>query len=488
MSQHVQFRIIVRAWWLIVFVVAVGGASADSAKAERPQDRTISSLRDLNNALTEIAESVTPAVVTISTARILRVRQDWTPFSPFGNDPFFGFFGGHRPRRSEPQEFRQQGLGSGVIVSPDGVIITNNHVIAEADSIVVQLADGRRFAAMVVGTDPRTDVAVLRVEARALPYLPTGNSDDLKVGEIVLAVGSPLSAQLAHTVTQGIVSAKGRSNIGLADYEDFIQTDAAINRGNSGGALVNLDGELVGINTAIASQSGGNQGIGFAVPVNMVTRVRDAILADGKVTRGWLGVWSQDLTDQLRRSMDLPNVEGALIGDVASGSPAEQAGLQAGDIITRLNGRTINNSTQLRTEIAAIAPDSDALLTVLRDGKEQRITARLGELPEDRRRQRSTPAARELLGFVVKNLTPDVATQRGYEMKFGGVVVSQIDESSMAYDAGLREGDLIRAINRARVSSAEVFYKIADSLKEGDEVLLQVVRAESGSFFIAFRA
>lgn len=487
--SHVNKGTRIIGFSLLVICLAVAAAPAkDRPSGNSPQDRPITSLRDLNNALTEIAESVTPAVVTVSTARILRVRQDWTPFSPFGNDPFFGFFGGYRPRRSEPQEFRQQGLGSGVIVSPDGVILTNNHVVAEADSIIVQLADGRRFPATIVGTDPRTDVAVLRVEGRDLPYLPTGNSDELKVGEIVLAVGSPLSAQLAHTVTQGIVSAKGRSNIGLADYEDFIQTDAAINRGNSGGALVNLDGELVGINTAIASQSGGNQGIGFAVPVNMVTRVRDAILAEGKVTRGWLGVSIQDMSDQLRRAMDLPDVSGALVGDVAPGSPAEQAGLQPGDIITRLNGKAITNSTQLRTEIAATPPDSDVLLTVLRDDREQRISARLGELPEDYSRPRSTPASRELLGFVVTNLTPELASEHGYETKFGGVVVSQIDDRSAAFDAGLREGDLIRSINRAKVRDAEGFYKQADGLRRGDEVLLQVVRPENGTFFIAFRA
>lgn len=267
----------------------------------------VSILRELNQAFIEIASEVTPSVVTVSTERVTRARM-YDPFADFFNDPFFGFFGNPgNGRRQQPQEreFRQQGLGSGVIVSQDGYILTNNHVVAQADSIRVRMSDGRELGATVVGADPKTDIAVIRVNASGLTPIRRGNSDDLHVGEIVLAVGSPLNPNLAHTVTQGIVSAKGRSNVGLADYEDFIQTDAAINPGNSGGALVNLYGELVGINTAIASRSGGFQGIGFAVPVNMALHVMDALISGGRVVRGWLGVSIQDVDEEMARAMGM---------------------------------------------------------------------------------------------------------------------------------------------------------------------------------------
>ena len=277
----------------------VAGAPAYVTESLNAADRPINTLRDFNHAFIDIAKAVNPTVVTVFTEKVFRVRQTFG--FPFFNTPFEQFFDFPRQEPRE-REYRQQGLGSGVIVSEDGYILTNNHVIADADTIQVRMLDNRILPAKVIGTDPKSDIAVLKVESeKALPAIPFGNSDSLEVGEWVLAIGSPLSADLAHSVTSGIVSAKGRSNVGLAEYEDFVQVDAAINPGNSGGALINLDGKLVGINTAIVSRSGGFQGIGFAVPVNMARRVMESIIEHGTVIRGWLGVYIQDVNEATAR-------------------------------------------------------------------------------------------------------------------------------------------------------------------------------------------
>ncbi len=463
-----------------------------SAQITPAHERPVTSLRDINNAFVDIAGATTPSVVTVFTEKVTRMRQG--PFSFFG-DPFRDFFGDEfgnrgRQRNTPEREFRQQGLGSGVIVRGDGYILTNNHVVDEADSIYIRTLDERTIPAKVIGTDPRTDLAVIKVDASNLTPIRMGNSDELRVGEWVLAIGSPLSADLAHTVTQGIVSAKGRSEVGLAVYEDFIQTDAAINPGNSGGALVNLDGELVGINTAIASRNGGFQGIGFAVPINMARSVTDALIKNGKVVRGYLGVAPQDIDEKIAKSMGLEGTAGALVANVYRNAPADKAGIEEGDVILSVDGQKLKNSAQLRSEIAAKAPGTKVDLRLVRDGKQKNVTVTLGELPSDDARPevregREQEEEAQDLGFTVATLTRQMAERYQIESDLQGVVVTDIDQTSSAYRAGLREGDLIRSVNRQRLQNVSEFKQLTRDLKRGDSVLLQVVR-RTGSSFLAF--
>ncbi|MDD3732872.1 MAG: DegQ family serine endoprotease [candidate division Zixibacteria bacterium] len=451
------------------------------------QDRSILTLRDLNRAFIDIAAKVKPTVVTVSTERLLSVRQG-NPFGlPFSNDPFLDFFFGPRQKQDQSQErqYRQEGLGSGVIVSSDGQILTNNHVVRGADSIYVRTYDGKRYKAKIVGVDSKTDIAVLKIDARSLPAITIGDSDKLQVGEIVMAIGSPMSVNLAYTVTQGIVSAKGRSNVGLADYEDFIQTDAAINQGNSGGPLVNLDGDLVGINTAIVSQSGGFQGIGFAIPSNMATGVMKSLIADGKVIRGWLGVSIQDINEQIAGALGLSSAGGTLGGDVSPNSPASEAGIEAGDVITALDKRRISNSAQLSSQIAVTAPGTRVTLTILRDDREMDINVKLGELPGETAQVPDSGEIEQRLGFAVKTLTRELAGNYGLDRVLSGVVVTSIDPAGNAYQAGLREGDLIRSINKERITSEDQFYAKIKNMKKGDTVLLRITRQDR-AFYIAF--
>jgi len=451
------------------------------------QDRSIRTLRDFNQAFIDIAAHVKPTVVTVSTERVLK-GGSMNPFQTPFDDPLFNFFfGPQQGQGQEPreQEYHQQGLGSGVIVEADGRILTNNHVVADADSIYVRTFDGKRFSARVLGADPKTDIAVIKINADNLPYLEIGNSDDLQVGEMVIAVGSPMSENLAYTVTQGIVSATGRSNVGLADYEDFIQTDAAINPGNSGGPLVNLDGRLVGLNTAIVSRSGGFQGIGFAVPSNMAVRIMNSLISNGKVIRGWLGVSIQEIDEQMAHALHLNEPGGALVGDVLADSPAGKAGLEAGDVITEIDGRPIENSSQLRNQIAAAAPDSRVSLTVLRNDKTITIDVTLGELPSEIARAGVQGSRGRDLGFTVETLSRSLTDRYNLNRQLTGAVVTGIDQASHAYQAGLREGDVIRSVNRRQIRSAEELESIIGGLKDGDTVLLGVYR-DNGGFFIAF--
>ena len=450
-------------------------------------DRPINTLRDFNNAFVDISAKVKPAVVTVSTERILHQRF-MNPFGfPFANDPFLERFFGPQQRHDQPREreFRQQGLGSGVIVSTDGLIITNNHVIAEADSIFVQTHDGDRYTATVVGTDQQTDIAVLRIDTDGLDYLEFGNSDELQVGEMVLAIGSPMSQNLAYSVTQGIVSAKGRSNVGLAEYEDFIQTDAAINPGNSGGPLVNLNGELIGINTAIVTRSGGYQGIGFAVPSLMAESIMRSLVDEGRVIRGWLGVYIQDVSDEIAQAFDLEDNKGALVSEVVHDSPAEEAGLQAGDVIIEVEGREIEDATELRSTIASAGPDSKVKMKILREGKTEYKSLKLGELPEEEPMAHAETDIQELLGFAVSDLNRQLAEKYNLDRWADGIVVTEIDPYSRAGRAGLREGDLITRVNRSRVSNKDEFESRLSGVEQGDNVLLNVVRG-GRNLFVAF--
>ena len=372
-------------------------------------------------------------------------------------------------------------MGSGVIVSSDGYILTNNHVVDNADKLTVLVTSEKKYTAKVIGTDPQTDLALIKIDDTNLPAAGMGNSDNVRVGQWVIAVGNPF--QLMHTVTAGIISAKGRSSVGLADYEDFIQTDASINPGNSGGALCDLDGNVIGINTAISSPSGGNVGIGFAIPINMAVTVMNALKAHGKVTRGFLGLIPQDINDNLAKALNLKSDEGSLVGDVNPGGPADKAGIKTGDVILEFNGEKIKNSVELRNDVAQASPGSKARITLLRNGKEMEVTVILGERPSGRggrEEQQTTPEenSNEKIGVSVQNLTPDIAQQLGYKDE-EGVVITQVVPGSPADDAGLQTGDLIKSVNREVVKNVHDFNNDIKNLKSGDSVALLIRRGDN---------
>ncbi len=430
-------------------------------------------LLETGKAFTEIASAVSPAVVNISTTKI--VRRETAPFS---EDPFSDLF---KPFHDfgMPKKWKEQSLGSGVIVSKDGYIITNNHVVEQSEDIRVTLLDKRSFRGKVVGADPKTDIAVIKISTDDLPTVPWGDSDALQVGEFVLAIGNPFG--LSHTVTMGIISAVGRANVGIADYEDFIQTDAAINPGNSGGPLVNTKGELIGINTAIFSRSGGYQGIGFAVPSNMARLVMDQLLKQGKIVRGWLGVTIQDMTPELSQKFGLKDSKGALVGDIAKGSPAEKAGIARGDVIIEFNDKDIKSVGSLRNMVAQSKVGSQARLKILRNGKEREITAVIAELPREAAGVPSEPSPEDiqrnsLSDITVMDLTKEVSRQLGLGAGEKGAVVVKVEPGSSADDSGLKKGDVIQEIDRKKVAGTSDFNKISAAVKPGDTSLLFVNR------------
>ena len=439
--------------------------------------RPSQSLIPSSQTVIAVAKQAKASVVNVSSTTKVSEGQGLSEApSPFFDDPFFRrFFGEELQRRfRQPRELPQEGMGSGVIVSADGYIVTNNHVVEKADDIEVSLPDKRKFKAKVIGTDPKTDVAVIKIDAKELPILPWMDSDHLEVGELVLAVGSPFG--LTQTVTMGIISAVGRANMGIVDYEDFIQTDAAINPGNSGGALVNLHGELVGINTAIFTRTGGHMGIGFAIPSNMVRTVMDSLIKHGKVVRGWLGVSIQELTPDLAKEFGVSETSGALVADVMEDSPATKAGFERGDIITELDGKPVRDPTHLRTLIADSAPGTKVAITLLRDKRRQSLEVTLGELPQEvsaLARPGDAKGKHALAGVQVGPLSPGEA--RELRIK-GGVVVRRIDPSSLAARAGLQEGDVVREVNRQAVTSVEEFERQVGKLNAKERVLLLVSR------------
>jgi Do/DeqQ family serine protease len=403
----------------------------------------------------DVVSRVAPAVVTVRSEIRVRAPQQ----QPFADDPFFRQFFGDRVPREQQAPQREEGTGSGVVVSADGYILTNYHVIDGAQQIKVELNDRRVLDAKVVGSDQPSDLAVLKIDATGLPVLPLGNSDAVRVGDVVLAVGNPLG--IGQSVTSGIVSAKGRTTgLGDGSFADFIQTDAPINRGNSGGALVNTNGELVGINSQILSPSGGSIGIGFAIPSNMAKSVMDQLLKSGKVRRGQLGVIVQPVTSDIAQSLDLKEIRGVIVSSVQPGSAAESAGLKQGDVITALNGTPVNDNNDLRNRIAGTQPGTDVTLTVSRDGREQTLHARLGEYkPPAADGERagaendgeSGTASRGKLGVAVEPLTPEIARQLQLKAGEQGVVIAQVDPAGPAADAGLQQGDVIEQINRQPV-------------------------------------
>lgn len=428
-------------------------------------------LGNFTNGFSSVLKPALPAVVNIHSSKI--VKPQGQGMSPFFNDPFFRQFFGDQFGQQKPQPEREQSLGSGVIVSADGTILTNNHVIDGATDIKVQLSDKREFRAKLVGTDPKTDIAVLKIDAKDLPTLPLGDSAQIHVGDLVFAIGDPFG--IGETATMGIVSATGRGGLGIENYEDFIQTDASINPGNSGGALIDIHGNLMGINTAILSGgSGGNQGIGFAIPINMARRIMDQILTNGKVVRGYLGVYIQDATPDLAKQFGLDQGTGVLIGDVTPGTPAAKAGLKKGDIILKLNGKAVESRNDLQIQISQMAPGSKVSLDVWRDGKSIPFDVTLGELPETS--AKSQPGEGEsgaLEGVEVQTLTADIAAQLNLPKSTLGVVVTDVDQSSAAAAAGLQRDDVIEEVNHHAISNAADFRQaIANA---GDQPVLLLV-------------
>jgi serine protease Do len=451
------------------------------------------------NGFTDVAKAVTPAVVNITTVigekisgrggeNDPRDRMEEFfggpngPFGPFG-PKFRGPQGPQGPM--EPRGFRGSGQGSGVIVSPDGYILTNNHVIDGAREVTVTLPDKREFQGTIVGADPKTDLAVVKIEAKDLPTIPWGDASKLQVGEYVLAVGNPFG--LNSTVTLGIVSALGRGRMGITQYEDFIQTDAAINPGNSGGALVNTKGELVGINTAIFSQSGGYQGVGFAVPTSMGMPIYDSLVKHGKVVRGYLGIGIQDLNQDLAKSFGVPNAKGAVVTDVKEDSPADHAGLKQGDVITSYQGSAVEDAVALQRLVTKTAVGSKAAVKVLRDGHEKDLTVTIGELPAEVKIAKADGDDKEyaFAGVAVQDLDRDTAKELGIKGKAQGVVVTSVEPDSGAEKAGLMPGDVIREINRQPVKSVKDFEKVSSGVKKGENVLILVNRRGASLFLTA---
>ncbi|MBI5234009.1 MAG: DegQ family serine endoprotease [Deltaproteobacteria bacterium] len=431
---------------------------------------TIGILTRTNQAMVEVAAAVKPAVVNISSTKTIKSRGFQNPFS---NDPFFRrFFGDEFGFFNKPREHKQSGLGSGVIVDKDGYILTNNHVISDADEIKVKLSDKREFKGKIVGTDPKTDLAVIKIDSNNLPVLKIGDSDALKVGETVIAVGNPFG--LNQTVTSGIVSATGRANVGIADYEDFIQTDAPINPGNSGGALVNVRGELVGINTAIFSTSGGYQGIGFAVPSSMARTIMETLVKKGKIIRGWLGVSIQPVTADLAKQFGLKDEKGALVGDVVEDSPAEKAGIQRGDVIMEYDGKEVGEPSSLRTMVANTSPGKEVKLKALRDGKPVEIRVVIAELTPEMAKQ-SGDFDNSLKGVHVQDITPELRKSLDLAKRINGVVITDIEDGSPS-EGVLAKGDVIMEVNKKRINNSKEYTAAASKVKAGQNILLLIYR------------
>ena len=440
---------------LIVFIPSASAAEADNGLA---------TLRQMSKAFTAVANKAIPAVVFVNVQKTVEIGPAHGQRAPFGYNDSSGFFdfdeeflerffGYRRPRQRSPRKYQELGQGSGFIISKDGYILTNNHVVGEADKITVTLHDGRKLDAQVVGADPKSDVAVIRVESKGLPVIELGDSDKLEIGEWVIAVGNPFG--LSATVTVGVVSAKGRSGVGIADYEDFIQTDAAINPGNSGGPLLNLEGKAVGLNTAIFSRSGGYMGIGFSIPINMARDIKEQLVKTGKVTRGYLGIYMDEVKPDLAEYFELKPNQGVSVIQVISDSPADEAGLKAGDIILEMDGKKIESPQQFKNAIAMVEPGTKVTLLVYRDGEELKKKVKIRSLSESAFASDISEIG-EKLGFQVQELTEELARQFGYEPN-EGVIVSEVVSDGIAAQAGIRPGMLIASVNRRKVSSVAEF-------------------------------
>jgi serine protease Do len=438
---------------MVLFLSAVPVISAHDADP--------APLQQASKAFSSVAKKAAPAVVFIKVEKTVETGGT----APFGNGGPFDFFYDRQPR-----EYRQRGQGSGFIISENGYILTNNHVVGDADTITVKLSDGREFKAKRIGGDEKSDVAVIKIDGDNLPILPLGDSDELEVGEWVIAIGNPFG--LAETLTFGIVSAKGRNTVGINDYEDFIQTDAAINPGNSGGPLINLKGQAIGINSAIYSSTGGSVGIGFAIPINMARNIKDQLVRDGKVTRGQLGVMIGELTQELADYFDIKESKGVVVSDVLKDSPAEKAGLQAGDIILKINDEDVESVGQLRNTVSMVAPGTEVELLIYRNGREKTVTVGIGELTDTIARAGASELPSKL-GLTVQDLTEE--TRRYYGLQPGeGVVVSNVIPQSRAFEAGIRPGTIIISVNQQKVGSIYEFGEALKASVENGKVLLLI--------------
>lgn len=442
--------------------------------AKASTDDSTEILSRFGTAMAKISEQVKPSIVNISTTRMIKTQRH-----PFFDDPFFRRFFGDDPFWQQRRKITN--LGSGVIATSDGYILTNNHVIEGAEDILVKLSNNKEYKGRVVGTDKRSDLAVIKIEERNLPTIKWGDSDKLRVGEIVLAIGNPYG--LNQTITMGIISALGRSGIGITDYEDFIQTDAAINPGNSGGALINTKGELVGINTAIFSTTGGYQGIGFAIPSNMAKSVMNSIIKQGKMIRGWLGVHIQPLTPELIKQFNLKEDYGVLLSDIVEGSPAEKAGLKRGDVLIEYDGKKVEGPLHLRNMVASTTPGKIVSIKIIRDGKTSLFKVKIEELPSEDDLQTGFRTPNNFRGIYVKDLTDEFLRKSGIKKRIKGVVIDNIDQDSPAF-ARLRVGDIIVEINRRNIESVEDFINITSNIRPEQDVLLSVVRGGSSLFIV----
>jgi Do/DeqQ family serine protease len=478
-------------------IFAVGACQAGSTAAPTsPADATVAAgsispaAPEAQTSYADVVGRVTPAVVTIRAEKVARTPQQF----PFADDPFFReFFGQGRGRQpqQEPQERLQRGAGSGVIVSADGYILTNHHVIDGAEKIRVELNDNRTLDAKVVGSDQPSDLAVLKIEVGSLPYLQLGDSDRVRVGDIVLAIGNPLD--IGQTVTMGIISAKGRqTGPGSGNFEDFLQTDAPINRGNSGGALINTSGELVGINSQILSGTGGSIGIGFAIPSNMARHVMDQLIKTGKVRRGQLGIIVQKVTSDLASSLGMQETRGVIVSSVQPGKAAERAGLKVGDVITAIDGTRVDDPNTFRNRVAATAPGTEVSLSVMRESREQQLRATLGEFaPEanaggeggDDGTRKGGDTGR--LGLAVEPLTPEMAARLRLGADVQGLVVTEVSPTGPAAGAGITEGDVIVQVNRQSVRSVLDLTSALD--RNGDRPALLLVNRRGDTIFITVR-
>lgn len=470
-----RFFVISSLFVFLLFVVPLSGFAQDA--------NSIDALQQVGKAFTRIAKKASPAVVGFEAEKVVAMDPPSLREKPFGEpfeDDFFDFFF-RRPyhrRRSPRQKPRRSVKGSGFIISADGYILTNNHLAENTEKITVKLTDGREFEAKIIGTDPDSDVAVIKIDANNLPTLEMADSDTLEVGEWVIAIGNPFG--LSHTVTAGIVSAKGRT-LGLAEYEDFIQTDAAINPGNSGGPLLNLDGKVVGINTAIVSRTGGYMGIGMAIPINMAKNIYSQLLGGGTVTRGALGVQITKLDADLADSLGLEeNTRGVAIVEVFEGSAAQKAGMKRYDVVVELDGKKVEKANDLRNRIAMLKPGTKVKLIVLRDGKRKTLMVELSDTSVLKQAKLESSEIVEELGFAVQNLTDDLAARYGYEDQ-SGVIVSKVDPGSVAGRNGVSPGALIMEVNRQPINNVKEFNEAIKKARKEETVLLLI---DSGPYRI----
>ena len=479
-EQHISLLHLFGIAWVLISLILLGTPGISLG-----QEKALENLRETGKAFASVARKVSPAVVYVRVEKTVTQQGPMLRFnSPFGDEFFRRFFGEPGPRFPQfpqVQPKRQvQSQGSGFIISPDGYVLTNNHVVGDADRVIVKLQDGREFTAKIVGTDPPTDVAVIKIDAKDLPVLELGDSDKIDVGEWVLALGNPFG--LSHTLTAGIVSAKGRSSVGITDYEDYIQTDAAINPGNSGGPLIDLTGRVVGINTAIYSRSGGYMGIGFAIPINMAKNIYTQLIEHGNVTRGYLGIGIQDLTPELAKSFGIKDTRGVLISQVMPDTPAEKAGVKQGDVIVSVGGKSVDNAAALRNEIAMTVPGTTLKVEVIRSGQKRSLNVKVDKIPEDQLTPSRSESVKDL-GMSVATLNSELSQKYGIEDDESGVVVTGVEQSSPAARAGIREGMLVKEVNGQPVKNVKEFEAALKA--KADKPILFFLKDSRGPHYIA---